>query len=233
MPRPICSRGAVAIPLDEAETVLLGLLARGSSNAQIAESLGLELQEVERRRAQLLGHLGLTTRTQLVRYALGARAALTGKRQHIASRNACTLIWRSRLWSTVCLESLGSHRMNLGGISSIISVSNPDGQVNEQPASTCRPQPQNRPDRGQQGADIIRLGEEGRRDKDLLALEALHGLVFVIARREDHFHVGLDLPQKAQRLFAAHLRHQQVQNDQRDLAGSPRKHLDALGPIGG
>jgi two-component system, NarL family, response regulator NreC len=56
--------------LDQAESEMMRLLVRGRSNAQIAETLNLDLNEVERRRAQLLGHLGLASRVQLVHYAL-------------------------------------------------------------------------------------------------------------------------------------------------------------------
>jgi DNA-binding NarL/FixJ family response regulator len=55
------------------ETDVLGLLARGRSNKQIAAELGLGLRTVEGHVSSVLGKLGVASRTEAVAYALGHR----------------------------------------------------------------------------------------------------------------------------------------------------------------
>ena len=51
------------------EIDVLRLLAKGNTNRQIAELLGLSTRTVENHRANLMGKLGLTSRVELVNYA--------------------------------------------------------------------------------------------------------------------------------------------------------------------
>jgi two-component system response regulator NreC len=51
------------------ELDVLRLLAKGNTNRQIAELLGLSVRTVENHRANLMGKLGLTSRVELVSYA--------------------------------------------------------------------------------------------------------------------------------------------------------------------
>lgn len=52
------------------ETEVLGLIARGHTNAEIADMLSLSVRTVETHRARIQQKLGLSTRPELVRYAL-------------------------------------------------------------------------------------------------------------------------------------------------------------------
>jgi two-component system response regulator NreC len=69
----LLSRAPVAAPASEpltaAEQTLLGLLACGYSNQQIAGVLALDLTEVAGRRVDLCDKLGLHSRIELLRYA--------------------------------------------------------------------------------------------------------------------------------------------------------------------
>ena len=56
--------------LSERETEVLRLIAFGHTNAEIAEQLFLSVRTVESHRAHIQQKLGLTTRSELVRYAL-------------------------------------------------------------------------------------------------------------------------------------------------------------------
>jgi two-component system response regulator NreC len=56
-------------PLTQREIDVLRLLARGNTNRQIAELLGLSTRTVESHRANLMGKLGLSSRVELVTYA--------------------------------------------------------------------------------------------------------------------------------------------------------------------
>jgi len=56
-------------PLTPREVDVLRLLARGNTNRQIAELLGLSTRTVESHRANLMGKLGLSSRVELVTYA--------------------------------------------------------------------------------------------------------------------------------------------------------------------
>jgi two-component system response regulator NreC len=56
-------------PLTLREIDVLRLLARGNTNRQIAELLGLSTRTVESHRANLMGKLGLSSRVELVTYA--------------------------------------------------------------------------------------------------------------------------------------------------------------------
>jgi two-component system response regulator NreC len=57
------------VPLTKREVDILRLLARGNTNRQIADALGLSVRTVEGHRANLMGKLGVTSRVELVTYA--------------------------------------------------------------------------------------------------------------------------------------------------------------------
>ena len=70
--RPIATehrRGLPAIRLTRRELDVLRLLAKGNTNRQIADLLGLSRRTVENHRANLMGKLGLASRVDLVNYA--------------------------------------------------------------------------------------------------------------------------------------------------------------------
>lgn len=58
--------------LSQREREVLGRVAQGFTNAQVAEQLGLSVKSVETYRARLLEKLGLRTRAELVRFAFGS-----------------------------------------------------------------------------------------------------------------------------------------------------------------
>lgn len=60
--------GQSAVLRDD-ELAVLGLLALGHTNAEVARLVGVSLRTVEARRARLFGKLGVRTRAELVRYA--------------------------------------------------------------------------------------------------------------------------------------------------------------------
>lgn len=62
-------RGAPLEPLTPREVDVLRLLARGNTNRQTAEVLGLSVRTVENHRANLMGKLGISSRVELVSYA--------------------------------------------------------------------------------------------------------------------------------------------------------------------
>lgn len=62
-------RGAPVEPLTPRELDVLHLLARGNTNRQAAEVLGLSVRTVENHRANLMGKLGISSRVELVSYA--------------------------------------------------------------------------------------------------------------------------------------------------------------------
>ena len=64
------AKHAAAIPLSERETEVLRLLAAGHTNQQIAKMLFISVRTAETHRAHLLKKLRLTTRAELVHYAL-------------------------------------------------------------------------------------------------------------------------------------------------------------------
>lgn len=57
-------------PLTPREQEVLELIARGYTNRQAAEELGISVRTVETHRANLMGKLGLRGRAELVRYAM-------------------------------------------------------------------------------------------------------------------------------------------------------------------
>ena len=57
-------------PLSEQETKVLTLIARGFSNAEIAEELLISVKTVETYKARLLEKLNVTKRSELVKYAI-------------------------------------------------------------------------------------------------------------------------------------------------------------------
>ena len=61
--------GPPANPLTRRELDVLRLLAKGNTNRQIADLLGLSPRTVENHRANLMGKLGLASRVELVNYA--------------------------------------------------------------------------------------------------------------------------------------------------------------------
>jgi two-component system response regulator NreC len=61
---------AAAIPLSEREQEVLRLLAAGHTNQQIAKTLFISVRTAETHRAHIMKKLHLTTRAQLVHYAL-------------------------------------------------------------------------------------------------------------------------------------------------------------------
>ena len=61
--------GATGVSLTRREVDILKMLARGNTNRQIAEALGLSVRTVEGHRANLMGKLGVSTRVELVTYA--------------------------------------------------------------------------------------------------------------------------------------------------------------------
>jgi two-component system, NarL family, response regulator NreC len=62
-------RGFPAVVLTRRELDVLRLLAKGNTNRQIAELLGLSVRTVENHRANLMGKLGLVSRVEVVNYA--------------------------------------------------------------------------------------------------------------------------------------------------------------------
>ncbi len=57
------------VSLTRREVDILKMLARGNTNRQIAEALGLSVRTVEGHRANLMGKLGVSSRVELVSYA--------------------------------------------------------------------------------------------------------------------------------------------------------------------
>ena len=80
-----CDRGSDSRPagpirrLSGREREVLSRVAQGFTNLQIAESLGVSIKSIETYRARLLEKLGLRTRAELVRFALGS-GLLTSER---------------------------------------------------------------------------------------------------------------------------------------------------------
>jgi two-component system response regulator NreC len=57
------------LPITRREVDILRLIARGNTNRQIAEALGLSIRTVESHRGNLMGKLGAKSRVELVAYA--------------------------------------------------------------------------------------------------------------------------------------------------------------------
>jgi len=62
-------RGGSVTALTRRELDVLRLLAKGNTNRQMADLLGLSVRTVESHRANLMGKLGLVSRVELVNYA--------------------------------------------------------------------------------------------------------------------------------------------------------------------
>lgn len=62
-------RGTPATALTRREVDVARLLAKGNTNRQIADLLGISVRTVESHRANLMGKLGLSSRVELVSYA--------------------------------------------------------------------------------------------------------------------------------------------------------------------
>lgn len=70
-PKPSAPHGAAALRiLTGRERQVLGLVAEGFTNREVARDLGLSVKSVETYRARLMDKLGLCSRAELVRYAL-------------------------------------------------------------------------------------------------------------------------------------------------------------------
>ena len=65
------SPGGAHDPLTRREREVVGLLARGSTNREIAEALVISERTVENHVSNVLGKLGLQTRAQVAVWALG------------------------------------------------------------------------------------------------------------------------------------------------------------------
>ena len=61
---------AAADPLSDREEEVLRRIAWGESNKEIAERLGISTKTVETYKARISGKLGLSSRTEMVRYAV-------------------------------------------------------------------------------------------------------------------------------------------------------------------
>jgi two-component system, NarL family, response regulator NreC len=72
-----CTRG-IAV-LSDREREVLGLVAEGYANREIADALGLSVKSVETYRARVMEKLGLSTRSDLVRFALECGVLAAGK----------------------------------------------------------------------------------------------------------------------------------------------------------
>ena len=68
-PRPATPEPSLSDPLTRREIEVLRLLARGNTNRQLAEAIGISIRTAEGHRANILGKLGLTSRVELVAYA--------------------------------------------------------------------------------------------------------------------------------------------------------------------
>jgi DNA-binding NarL/FixJ family response regulator len=64
------TNGAEADPLSEREHEVLRLLALGHTNQEIAKTLFISVRTAETHRAHIMRKLDLTTRAEIVRYAL-------------------------------------------------------------------------------------------------------------------------------------------------------------------
>jgi two-component system, NarL family, response regulator NreC len=73
--RPAPSTDRQSEQLTPRELQVLGLIAKGHTNLQIADTLVLSVRTVESHRANIMGKLGLHNRAELVRYAMAHRLA--------------------------------------------------------------------------------------------------------------------------------------------------------------
>jgi two-component system response regulator NreC len=62
-------RGAPVEPLSPRELDVLRLLAKGNTNRQVSDLLGISVRTVENHRANLMGKIGISSRVELVSYA--------------------------------------------------------------------------------------------------------------------------------------------------------------------
>jgi DNA-binding NarL/FixJ family response regulator len=75
---------AASDPLSEREHDVLRLLALGHTNAEIAKMLFISVRTAESHRARIMQKLRLTTRAELVRYALASGALELGRAQSVS-----------------------------------------------------------------------------------------------------------------------------------------------------
>ena len=73
------ARGSGTTPLSEREREVVARVAEGFTNSQIACELQLELGSIETYRAAVMEKLGLTSRSELVRFALACGILIAGK----------------------------------------------------------------------------------------------------------------------------------------------------------
>ena len=71
--------GPGTTPLSEREREIMGRVAEGFTNSQIAEELQLGIKSIETYRARVMEKLGLTSRSELVRFALESGVQVAGK----------------------------------------------------------------------------------------------------------------------------------------------------------
>jgi two-component system response regulator NreC len=72
-------RGQSTAQLTEREREVMGRVAEGYTNSQIAEELRLGIKSIETYRARVMEKLGLTSRADLVRFALECGILVAGK----------------------------------------------------------------------------------------------------------------------------------------------------------
>jgi two-component system response regulator NreC len=77
--RPDATRGRETAQLTAREREVMGRVAEGYTNAQIAEELRLGVKSVETYRARVMEKLGLASRSDLVRFALESGVLVPGK----------------------------------------------------------------------------------------------------------------------------------------------------------
>lgn len=73
------ARGASSAQLSEREREVMGRVAEGYTNSQIAEELRLGIKSIETYRSRVMEKLGLTSRADLVRFALECGVLAPGK----------------------------------------------------------------------------------------------------------------------------------------------------------
>ena len=77
--RPAVPSGRAAPQLTPREREVMARVAEGYTNAQIAQELALGIKSVETYRARVMDKLGLTSRSDLVRFALESGVLAAGK----------------------------------------------------------------------------------------------------------------------------------------------------------
>jgi DNA-binding NarL/FixJ family response regulator len=78
-PRTPAGAPPVAGSLNERERAVMGRLAEGYTNSQIAGELQIGVKSIEKYRTRIMEKLGLTNRSELVRFALECGILTAGK----------------------------------------------------------------------------------------------------------------------------------------------------------